>query len=57
MWQNWVNGVLGLWVIVAQFIGLDSGTMQTLMVITGAIVAILAFWNAAGKKGPVPMGQ
>lgn len=52
MWQNWLNGVLGLWVIVSQFIGLAADTMQIVLVITGAVVAILGFWSAAGSKSP-----
>ena len=47
MWQQWVNGILGLWVVVASYMYLSSGTDRTVMLITGIIVAILAFWGGA----------
>ncbi len=51
MWQDWVNGILGLWVILIPFVGADS---VTVLVITGIVIAVLGFWAAsAGKK---PMG-
>ncbi len=47
MWQQWVNGILGLWVIAMPFIlGItDSATMWTIA-ITGVVVAALGFWGA-----------
>ncbi len=47
MWQAWINGILGLWVIVIPFVG---ATSTTTLVITGIIIAILGFWAAASKK-------
>lgn len=44
MWQDWVNGILGLWVILIPFVGADS---MTTLVITGIIIAVLGFWAAA----------
>ncbi|QQG46502.1 MAG: hypothetical protein HYY55_01505 [Candidatus Niyogibacteria bacterium] len=51
MWQNWINGVLGLWVILMPFLGLTPSAHRSLMVVTGIVIAILAFWSAmAGGK-------
>jgi len=47
MWQNIVNGILGLWTIVASYLYVPSGTGRVLMLLTGLIVAILAFWGSA----------
>ncbi|MBU6231998.1 MAG: SPW repeat protein [Patescibacteria group bacterium] len=48
MWQSWLNGVLGLWILVSPFIGIGdvSSGMTTNMVIVGIVVAILGFWAA-----------
>ena len=53
MWQNWVNGVLGLWIILMPFLGLDPSLHKYLMIATGLVVAVLAFWTAMaeGKSG------
>jgi hypothetical protein len=51
MWQQWLNGLLGLWLIALPFtMGLGTGVTWTL-VITGAGVAILGFWGAIEHKG------
>ncbi len=47
-WQEWVNGVLGLWLIVVPLIGL--GASMTTLVITGILVAIVGFWGAAMRQ-------
>jgi len=44
MWQSWINGILGIWVIIIPFIG---ATNTTVLVITGVVIAILGFWAAA----------
>lgn len=46
MWQQWVNGVLGLWLILSAFIGFTPSAMTTNLVIVGIVVAILGFWGA-----------
>ena len=46
MWQQWVNGILGLWVIVVAFLGFTGNTLMWTLVITGVVVAILGFWGA-----------
>ncbi|MEK7162343.1 MAG: hypothetical protein AAB730_00610 [Patescibacteria group bacterium] len=50
MWQNWLLGILGLWVILMPFLALPSGLHRTLMIVTGIVVAVLGFWSASGTK-------
>jgi hypothetical protein len=49
MWQAWVNGVLGLWLIVAPWVLGFNKTNSALWdnVILGIVVAALGFWGAA----------
>jgi len=50
MWQQWLNGLLGLWLIVFPFTsGLGTGVTWTL-VITGVAVAALGFWGGMEHK-------
>ncbi len=44
-WQQWINGILGLWLIVVALIGLS--TSATTLVVTGIVIAIVGFWGAA----------
>lgn len=46
MWQDWINGILGLWLIVLSFLGFTGTTLMWMLVVTGVIVAILGFWAA-----------
>jgi hypothetical protein len=46
MWQQWVNAVLGLWVIAVPFLALSAGTLMWALAITGIIVAVLGVWGA-----------
>lgn len=47
MWQQWINGILGLWVIIMPFIG--GADTKTVVVVTGVVIAILGFWGAFQK--------
>lgn len=49
MWQQWVNGILGLWVIIIPFVGLGSNS-KIVLIVTGVIIAILGFWGALQKS-------
>ena len=51
MWQNWVNGILGLWVILMPFLGFGP-YLRTLMIVSGIVIAVLAFWSASMKGKP-----
>jgi hypothetical protein len=44
MWQNWVTGALGIWLIIAAFTISGNPVNQ---LIVGIVVAILGFWTAA----------
>jgi uncharacterized membrane protein len=46
MWQQWVNGILGIWLIIVPYLGFSTSTETTVIVITGIVVAILGFWGA-----------
>ncbi|MDP3762964.1 MAG: SPW repeat protein [bacterium] len=55
MWKHWVNGVLGLWVIIMPYLGFTATAHQILMVVAGIVIAVLSFWAASdGRKG-MPM--
>lgn len=43
MWQNWLIGVLGTWLIVASFT--ISGNFVNELIV-GMAVAVLGFWTA-----------
>lgn len=51
MWQQWVNGILGLWVIVVAFLGFTGSTLMWTLAITGIVVAVLGFWGAMSANG------
>jgi len=44
MWQAWMTGVLGVWLIIASFT-INGNIMNELIV--GVTIAILGFWSAA----------
>lgn len=48
-WQHWVNGILGLWLIIASYLYVPSGAGRVVLFITGLIVAILGFWGGASE--------
>ncbi|MBI2609894.1 hypothetical protein HYW53_01830 [Candidatus Giovannonibacteria bacterium] len=49
MWQNWVTGILGLWVILIPFLGMEP-IRQNVLIVTGVVIAVLGFWSASGSK-------
>lgn len=51
MWQQWLNGILGLWVILMGFLNFTGSTATWALVITGIVVAILGFWGASATSG------
>ena len=45
-WTSWLNGVAGLWLIVAPFmLGFTSAAVLWNQIIVGVLVAGLGFWN------------
>lgn len=46
MWQQWVNGILGIWLVILPFLGFAADTLNTILIITGVVIAVLGFWGA-----------
>lgn len=44
--ENWIIGVLGLFVSAMPFLGFDPNLHKILMVVTGLVIAALGFWGA-----------
>lgn len=54
MWQQWINLILGIWVIAMPFaLGLsnDQNSLWT-MIVTGIVIAGLALWGALEEQSP-----
>lgn len=47
MWQDYVNAVLGLAVLVVAFLGLSGATLMWTLGILGALILILGLWGAS----------
>ena len=47
MWQNWIIGILGIWLIISSFT-IHGNLMNELIV--GISVAILGFWVAIQRQ-------
>ena len=52
MWQQWVNMVLGLWVLAVPFMGLAADTLTWTLAVTGIVIAGLALWGALREQDP-----
>lgn len=50
MWQQWVNAIIGLWVIAVPFIGITGAALIWTLAITGAVIAILGIWGAQQEQ-------
>ena len=46
MWQQWINAILGLWVIAVPFIGISGSALIWTLAITGIVIAVLGVWGA-----------
>jgi hypothetical protein len=46
MWQQWLNFLAGLWLVLSSFLDMSVSAMQTNFLVTGIIVAVLAIWGA-----------
>jgi hypothetical protein len=57
MWKSWLNGILGLVIIVAAFMGLTGATLTWTLVVLGVLVAILSFWSAVADGDSNSMRQ
>ena len=45
MWQNRLNGVLGLWVMALAFLAFSVSLHRFLLIITGFAITLIAFWG------------
>lgn len=52
MWQEYVNAVLGLAIIVVAFLGLTGATLSWTLGILGAAILVLALWSAGTVSPP-----
>ncbi len=50
MWQAWLSGLIGLWLILSAFLGFADTTMTWNLVISGILVAVFGFWSAGSKE-------
>ncbi|MFH1226053.1 MAG: SPW repeat protein [bacterium] len=50
MWQVWLNGLIGLWLILSAFLGFEGPALIWNLVVSGIVVAILGFWSAGAKN-------
>mgnify|MGYP001615986553 FL=1 len=58
MWQQWLTGLLGLWLILLAFLGFNGNMLTWTLLLTGAVVSALGFWgleslehNAESRRG------
>lgn len=46
MWQQWLNALLGLWLVAFAFFGLGGVAFSWTLAISGLAVAVLGVWGA-----------
>lgn len=47
MWQQWINLVLALWIVISAYLNFTPTQMATNLTIVGIAIAILALWGGA----------
>lgn len=50
MWKYWANAILGLWIILVPYLGFELGAKDVLLVVSGIVIAALAFWSVSEAK-------
>lgn len=50
MWTQWVNGLLGIWIIIVPFLSMSPGALRSTLVISGIVIAILGFAGRASSS-------
>ncbi|MES2995058.1 MAG: hypothetical protein V4681_03440 [Patescibacteria group bacterium] len=45
MWQQWLTGLLGLWLVLLAFLGFSGDSLTWSLMITGFLVTALGFWG------------
>lgn len=48
MWQQWINALAGVWLIISSFV--TSLRTPSNILITGIVVLILAVWGALSRR-------
>ena len=51
MWQQWINALLGLAIIVVPFLGLTGDAFTWTLAILGIAIAALGVWGAVAHEG------
>lgn len=46
MWQQWINFIIGLWIILSGYIGMGPQATTANLTIAGIVIAGLALWGA-----------
>ncbi len=44
MWQIWLIGILGLWIVLVVFLGFSSTLTAFFLIVSGLSIAALSFW-------------
>lgn len=57
MWQQWINVILGLWIIAIPFINFSTTGFIWTLVITGAVITILGIWGAQETQSEREAGR
>ena len=52
MWQIWISGILGLWVILLAFLDFSSTLTMFFLIATGTVLAVINFWMLTLIKAP-----
>ena len=50
-WASWIDGLIGVWLIISPFILAYSGTAMTNDIVVGIIVVVLGVWSALASPG------
>ena len=45
MWKNWLNGILGFWVVIIPFLNFSLAWQRTVLIFSGIVIAVLGFWS------------
>jgi hypothetical protein len=50
MWQQWVNAILGLWVLAIAFSSIGGSSLTWTLALTGIVIAALGVWGATAHS-------
>jgi len=49
-WQNVINALIGIWLIISAFLKLSAGGNMLNYLIFGIVILILSVWAGSGKR-------